>query len=819
MKLNLISFQNNTNKTNLLEQARQSAYATNPLNNQKTDIVDIKNNKKDKYNELTKYSLIGLGALTIGFAVLKRANIVKFLKSIVKKATPPENKIPDIQIDMNKTPKTIDVQEVTNAVTTAIPPENKIPDIQIDINKTPKIIDVQEVTNAVTTAPKESKSKIIIKDGVKVYQKFTGEQSQKEVYVSKIYEKAKVKTLEMNLLGYYFKPEGLESKFIEGLTEIPVGNLQIYKSICKDFAADAFVGNRNILNSCKLDSQNNVIRVKLSDTLNGKLQDTQEHFGSIVDEISTFLNPNKYPQNAEVYSSLTREDLISSLERVTSIKHYFNDDILDNASNSLNGYECFDIINARNCFLKRVLDIAKDTEQNSLSIPEYVEKIKNEAIVKTIEKTEQYRTIKDIEHSIKNIENHETKAYLTSMLEKRIKSLTTEKKNPSEISRYEMGELLEKYTYKSYKPDAAEIKLLEEKYGRLAGSYTYILGKAVAQFKINSMARLANLNGGKYLDFWKNNPDKMALYVNSDAIADMKLVKFDEAAWDAIIGAYKTFFDKNHGKDSVSSIISYTGTGSYDAINGVLRVDHKIGEVLKLLEQKQNIDKSDIKTIKNILSCLPNIARRMIIGEDHIMNSQTICDKVKSIFQLLEDGGKLDNNKSLQIQEELKSFKNYMDKLSADNNVKTKIEGLKKTFVLSTKAEQNLKLGRNDVSNGFESLFIDGESLPKLISEADDKPELQEKILKYFNETKPSLFQPGFLSTSIKPYSTLSGNVSWDLQLGENVKYFYLDNIGHIFNERTKEAELLVHPGHQIKITGAKFENLKWKLTGIILPT
>ena len=92
-----------------------------------------------------------------------------------------------------------------------------------------------------------------------------------------------------------------------------------HPDICKNFGTDILLANKNILKSCKLDKNNNLIRVDRSNTLGLDPDGSQHHFGVVVDELSDFLNPKKHPQNAKAYSSLTREDLISSLEKVCSM--------------------------------------------------------------------------------------------------------------------------------------------------------------------------------------------------------------------------------------------------------------------------------------------------------------------------------------------------------------------------------------------------------------------------------------------------------------------------------------------------------------------
>ena len=58
------------------------------------------------------------------------------------------------------------------------------------------------------------------------------------------------------------------------------------------------------------------------------------------------------------------------------------------------------------------------------------------------------------------------------------------------------------------------------------------------------------------------------------------------------------------------------------------------------------------------------------------------------------------------------------------------------------------------------------------------------------------------------------------LKLGENVKYNYISDIDHILGNtgESTEAEVLINPGHFIKISDIKKAGNKLYLYGEILP-
>ena len=65
----------------------------------------------------------------------------------------------------------------------------------------------------------------------------------------------------MDLLGDFYETKGVKSAFIENLQRIKQENTAAIKEISQNFGADVLLSNKNILNSCRIDKKNNVIRV------------------------------------------------------------------------------------------------------------------------------------------------------------------------------------------------------------------------------------------------------------------------------------------------------------------------------------------------------------------------------------------------------------------------------------------------------------------------------------------------------------------------------------------------------------------------------
>lgn len=276
---------NNVQNTNMLKNFVANSLSVNPIKTENltlqqsaTDTVSISKKENYKYK---KYAISALVLLIGGVTVIKRNQIGKIFSTLFKNKKNMERTI------------TVVVEEPIQRL---LPVKN----IQQEIIEEAENIKPKYVIDTIRQA---------------VTKHVQGEQAQKEIYSSKIYELAGVKVPEMKFIGgamNYLNAAGIESQFIGGLKDLSIEELSSHANICRDFGADILLSNKNILKSCKLDKNNNLIRVNLSETLGLKPDDSQHYFGSIVDKLSDFLNPEKYPQNAKAYSSLTRETLISS---------------------------------------------------------------------------------------------------------------------------------------------------------------------------------------------------------------------------------------------------------------------------------------------------------------------------------------------------------------------------------------------------------------------------------------------------------------------------------------------------------------------------
>ncbi|DAB24340.1 TPA: hypothetical protein CPT94_00005, partial [Candidatus Gastranaerophilales bacterium HUM_22] len=87
--------------------------------------------------------------------------------------------------------------------------------------------------------------------------------------------------------------------------------------------------------------------------------------------------------------------------------------------------------------------------------------------------------------------------------------------------------------------------------------------------KILLIKDVANVNNGKYLYFWRKNPDKLLMFVNHTHYLPEQLENFNVATWDAIFKSFISIFNSNSNVDIIDSIYKYARSGYANEVNFV----------------------------------------------------------------------------------------------------------------------------------------------------------------------------------------------------------------------------------------------------------
>ena len=202
------------------------------------------------------------------------------------------------------------------------------------------------------------------------YAKLGGKQSENEILASKLYQLGGIDVPELTSFKLPNGETGLLSKYIPDLNKVYSSNPLVNKG----FAMDAFLANWDaVCSGNTLTKGNKAIRIDVGGALDFRARGGKKDFGPVVDEITTLINPHINPEAANIYSTMTREDLIASLQRVADINPVELSHTAPKFSETL--------IERQN-FLKDVLKEVESTPQEDKSMFEYLSAVKKNVVNK-----------------------------------------------------------------------------------------------------------------------------------------------------------------------------------------------------------------------------------------------------------------------------------------------------------------------------------------------------------------------------------------------------------------------------------------------------
>ena len=202
------------------------------------------------------------------------------------------------------------------------------------------------------------------------YAKLGGKQSENEILASKLYQLGGIDVPELTSFKLPNGETGLLSKYIPDLNKVYSSNPLVNKG----FAMDAFLANWDaVCSGNTLTKGNKAIRIDIGGALDFRARGGKKDFGPVVDEITTLINPHINPEAANIYSTMTREDLIASLQRVADINPVELSHTAPKFSETL--------IERQN-FLKDVLKEVESTPQEDKSMFEYLSAVKKNVVNK-----------------------------------------------------------------------------------------------------------------------------------------------------------------------------------------------------------------------------------------------------------------------------------------------------------------------------------------------------------------------------------------------------------------------------------------------------
>lgn len=330
--------------------------------------------------------------------------------------------------------------------------------------------------------------------------------------------------------------------------------------------------------------------------------------------------------------------------------------------------------------------------------------------------------------------------------------------------------------------------------------------------KLSLITRYANLRNGKYLDFWRNNPEKLLMSVNLNTYLPSQLKCFNSETWEAILDSYIAVFNNKDRANIIDSIVKYSFDGYSQKINFLPQINNLLNNLISKLENNQVTDSVFRKEMDRLYNLI--IDSRIVFYDDSEKNAK-FKDSIK------DSCNRFEHCSSIKIVNNLRNcVQNPINEACGYNEIKNLINNLKKVSICSTQKESGIPLLRNDGISFFKSLDTACEKITDLMSKAKSGDFVSKnKVLDYFNHKLPEINRLTFLSTAIKPYEFMRTPVKWNLTLGQGVNYLYLSQIVDQIKVRAAvtEAELLIHPC-KLKVNGAKYNDDVLVIDATILP-
>ncbi len=402
-------------------------------------------------------------------------------------------------------------------------------------------------------------------------------QSQAEVLSSKLYKLAGIDVPELSLVDGPNGQKAILSKFIPDLQGVNKANPLVHEG----FGMDALLANWDVVGlgyDNTVTNGSKVFRIDVGGTLDFRAQGAKKPFGSVVDELSSLIDPNINPQSAKVFASMTPSEMISSIKKVTSI----SDDEIIKLLKSEGMEKYTDAILKRKAYLQEFVDIADQMPNaKNMSLLQFAKTVKNETTKATIEKANTQVELALIQESIDSVQEPQLKQSLQKLLDDKSLSIKQNAvKLYKPISEKDFLALMKKSGLKkgiqgNYYINVTsdfEKKILDTYGASLGNDILSIIKKPILPSELSEMRKFMNVANGKYVSYWQDNTIDLLAYfkVLSKNASDSKSLfanfdKISDPQWAAIMN---TVYEKAP-QDVINSLKSYKGMG-YGMINGEL---------------------------------------------------------------------------------------------------------------------------------------------------------------------------------------------------------------------------------------------------------
>lgn len=404
------------------------------------------------------------------------------------------------------------------------------------------------------------------------YAKFGGAQGKTELLANKLYEMAGVKVPEMTS----FKTQegvGTLSKYVPDLTNVTQATSKAHDG----FGMDVLLANWDVVgagydNMLKT-PDGTIIRLDAGGTFDYRAQGKNKPYTTIPTEITTLLNPSINPKSAEIFSNMDRSDVMSSLQKVTSLKDSEITQLLENMG--LTQYK--EPLLKRKKFLKTMLEEMKNTPRGNLSMLEYMQRINNTTMAKFIDTAKTKGDLEDISLALQYVNNPQVKADLQNRINTKLNEIQQNAPAPKTLSEIQVVNLLQKNGFaKNYKGELLlqlgndDKNQLVKRYG--SSQATYIIKKLETPLSgsdIKNIQMIINQSAG-FINVNQLDPQRLVLLYQSlkqgaSGVFTHNAKHMTPSKWAAILNIAK---EKPITAAQLDAFNDYKGSSS--SINGAL---------------------------------------------------------------------------------------------------------------------------------------------------------------------------------------------------------------------------------------------------------
>ena len=417
------------------------------------------------------------------------------------------------------------------------------------------------------------------------YAKFGGPQGKTEVLANKLYEMAGVNVPEMSV---FHSPDGTGtlSKYVPDLSKVtsPTANAN------DGFGMDVLLANWDVVGTANDNllktSDGKVVRLDAGGTFDYRAQGANKPYTSIPTEITTLLNPSINSKSAHIFGSMTRDDMIKSLNKAVSLKDSEITKLLDNMG--LTQYK--EPLLKRKKFLKSMLEEMNNTPQGNMSMLDYMTNIQNKTLSRFVDNAKSLDDLEDIKTSLAYITDADVKDKLIDKITAKEKYLQSFAPKVQQLSDVQVQNLLTKngFTLDSFgnyykKLNQAAKDEIFNQYGSYGSKIIQKLEQPLTASDMQNIKLMLNVNNGKYISLWQKDMNALIqLYRNIEGSGIFSnLSQMDAAKWDAIFNIAKT---TPITANQLDDFRYYKGSG-YQTINNALTNKKKNGTPISAATQ------------------------------------------------------------------------------------------------------------------------------------------------------------------------------------------------------------------------------------------